>query len=137
MLGKNYTEKRKHLRIKMAKPQIVKFRIKKHRKLPISLVWQKKTKIENISVGGLKMGLPVLEKKQINSIIEGKKKLVLEFIFSTLKKPVKVTGNVVWVKSKGKSYVLGVSFEGIKEKDQEVILAYMIKSCLNDGCDIN
>jgi len=87
------------------------------------------------------MELPVLERKQIDNIIEGKEKLVLELNSSSLKKPIKIVGKPVWLRRKDKGgkviYVLGVSFEEIGEKERETILGQLVSACLNYGCTVD
>lgn len=134
------TEKRRDLRVKMSKPLVVKFQIKKTR-AALGLMPRKPSQVENLSVGGMKMELPVLERRQIDNIIEGKEKLVLELNFSFLKKPIKVVGRPVWLRRKDKGgkviYVLGVSFEEISENERETILGQLVNACLNYGCAVD
>ena len=138
-LRKIENDKRRDLRLKMSRPIVVKLEIKKPKGL-FNIRRKKKSGVEDISVGGVRIELPVIERKEIDKIIEGKEKLVLELNLPSFRKPVKVVGKPVWLKKKDKGhkvvYVLGLSFEGISPHDREKILGQLINSCLTSSCTI-
>jgi hypothetical protein len=134
---KSEKEKRVDLRIGVHKSFPVKFQIKKPRGI-FNLQAKQFTRAQNMSVGGMQLELPFLDRQRIERIIEGKDKLVLEFAIPSARKPLKVIGKIIWLAKKdrrGKTvYVAGVSFEGIKEEEQEKILRQLVNSCLKEGC---
>ena len=134
------TEKRKDLRINTSEPLTLKFQIKKQKGI-FSLRHKKTTHTKNIRVRGMRIELKILEKKKIDKIIEGKERLVLELNIPSLKKPLKITGKIVWLEKRdihGRNiYVTGVSFEGLSEKDREKILNQLINICIKNGCNLD
>ena len=133
-------EKRKDLRVETAEPITLKFRVKTQKGI-FRFCRKKTARSRNLSVGGMRIELPLIEREEIENIIEGKKKLILELDIPHLKKPLKITGKLVWLEKRdmrGKNaYVTGVSFEGLSEKDREKILNQLINICIKNGCNIN
>lgn len=134
-----HKERRKDLRISVPKLFTIKFRIKKEKGI-FNLRPKKITRAENMSVGGIRIELPALDKKQIDRVIDGKDKLILELNIPYLKRPLRFTGKIVWLAKKdlrGKTtHVAGLSFEGLKGKDAETILHQLINLCLRESCNI-
>ncbi|MEW6101764.1 MAG: PilZ domain-containing protein [Candidatus Omnitrophota bacterium] len=136
---KNNKESRRDLRVTTSEPFIMKFQIQKHKKL-VDLAPKQLVRAENISVGGMRLELPVLDEKEINRIISGQDKLVLELNIPPLQKPLKVNGKIIWLQKRDKkgktAYVAGVTFEGLGEKEREEILDRLVNICLKSGCQI-
>lgn len=122
--NKESGEKRKDIRLNVAKSLIIK----------LQLPFKKPAAAENISTGGICIELPLLTQRQIKSITSGKKDLILELELSGLKKPLRIKGKIAWWQKKDKpSGVAGISFEGLKEKDREEILRELLNLCLKGG----
>jgi len=132
-------EKRRDLRLSTAVPFTLKLHIKKAKEI-FNLRPKKTAEAQNISVGGVRIELPLLESRQIDRIIDGKDKLVLELDISYLKRPIKVLGKIVWLEKRdrhGKTfYVAGICFEGVSEKKREDILKQLVNVSLHYGCTI-
>ena len=132
-------EKRRDLRIFMKKPFMLRCQIKKQKEL-FKLRPKKLSHAENMSVGGMSIELPVLDQGQIDRIINGQDKLILELNIPSLKKPLKVTGKIVWLKKRDRTgrtvYVTGLSFQDLKEKDREKVLLQLVNLCLKSIANI-
>lgn len=136
----NYKERRRDLRIGMPKPLMVRFRIEKQKGI-FNLRPKKIARAKNISVGGMFIELPALTAEQVDRIIEGKDKLILELEIPEAKRPIRIRGRITRLEKRDKFgkpiYVAGLSFEDIKEKDREEILHQLISICLKRGCSID
>jgi len=132
-------ERRKDLRLSVSEPITLKFQIVKEKGV-FKVRAKKHTRAEDISVGGIRIELPLLKELQIERIVNGHDKLVLELEVPFLKKPLKVTGKIAWIKKgekKGKVInITGISFEDIKEKDREKVLSWLINLCFKNGCKL-
>lgn len=132
-------EKRRDLRLSTALPLTLKLNIKKTREI-LSLHPKRTAQAENVSVGGVRIELPLFDRKEIDRLIDGKDKLVLEFDIPYLKRPIKVLGKIVWLEKRDKAgktlHVAGICFEDIKEKDREEILKELVNISLHYGCTI-
>lgn len=133
-------EKRKDLRIEIDEPLAIKCHIKKKSDL-LNLLGKVYSSAENMSVGGMRMELPLLDSKEMNRVIEGKDKLILELDVPGLKRPLKVTGKIAWLKKRDRRgnthYVAGVSFENLKAKDREKILSKLVSTCVKEGGSVD
>lgn len=129
-------ERRRDLRVGISRPFMIRFQIKKQKE--IFNLWPKKiASAKNISVGGMFIELPALNQRQIDGIIEGKDKLILELVMPDIKRSIRVRGRITRLEKRDKYgepiYVAGLSFEDIKEKDREEILHQLINMCLKKG----
>lgn len=133
-------ERRKDLRVGMPKPLMVRFRIEKQKGI-FKLRPKKIARAKNMSVGGMFLELPHLQEGQLDRIIKGKDKLILELETPEARRPIRIKGKITRLEKRdryGKPiYVAGISFEDIKEKDREEILRRLITICLKSGCSIN
>lgn len=133
-------ERRKDLRVGISKPFTIRFQIKKRKGL-FALRPKKIAQAKNISVGGMFIELPTLDQKQMDRIIGGQDKLILELETPEIRRPIKVLGRITRLEKRdryGKStYVAGLSFEDIKEKDREKILHQLISLCLKSGFPVD
>jgi len=136
---KIYRERRRDLRVGVAKPFMIRFQIKKQKAI-FNLRPKKIGQAKNISVGGMFIELPTLNQRQMQRIIDGKDKLILELETSETKRPIRVTGKINRLEKRDKFgkpiYVAGLSFEGLKEKDREEILHRLITLCLKTKCTL-
>jgi len=132
-------EKRRDLRISVSGPYTVRFLISKANKI-FSLQRKKVAHARNLSVGGMFIELPALKEKQMQRIIAGKDKLILELETPGSKTPICIKGKITRLEKRDKFgkpvYVAGLSFEGIKEKDREEVLRQLVNICLKSGCRI-
>jgi len=140
MGAKNATDKRKDLRVELYKPFAVKLHIKKNKGLPF-FSQEKLSSVDNMSVGGMRLELPLIKRSQMEKIIDGREKIVLELGVPSNKKALKITGKLVWIKRKDKHgktiYVVGLNFPHIKDSERELILQYLMEACLKDGCSVS
>ncbi len=132
-------ERRRDLRIFMKKPFILRFQIKKQKEI-LKLRPKKLSQAEDMSVGGMSIELPTLDQSQMDRIIKGQDKLILELNIPSIKKPLKVAGKIVWLKKRDKRnrtvYVTGVSFQDLKGKDREKVLLQLVNLCLKSIANI-
>ncbi len=140
MCAKSSVDKRKDLRVELYKPFAVKLRIKKNKGLSF-FSKEKLSSVDNMSVGGMRLELPLMKRSQMERIIDGREKIVLELGMPSSKKTLKITGKLVWLKRKDKRgktiYVVGLNFPNINDSERESILQYLMESCLKDGCNIS
>lgn len=133
------SERRKDLRLGIAKPLMLRFQVKRQEDI-FNLLSKKVAAAEDMSVGGISMELPALDRGQIERIIKGQDKLVLELEVPRLRKPLKIIGKIVWLKKRDRRgrtvHVAGISFAGIKEKDREKLLLQLINLCLKSKANI-
>lgn len=129
-------ERRRDLRIGISRPFTVRFQIKKQKE--IFSLWHKRfARAKNISVGGMFIEFPTLNQRQMDRIIGGKDKLILELETPDTKRPIRIMGRITRLEKRDKYgkpiYLAGLSFEDIKEKDREKILHQLINICLKKG----
>jgi hypothetical protein len=76
----------------------------------------------------------------MDRIIEVKDRLVLELTAPYFKTPFKIPGKIIWLEKKGMRhkplYVVGISFEDIKEKDREKLLPLLVGLCLKGKANL-
>jgi len=132
-------ERRRDLRLDMAKPFMLRLQIKKQKGL-FKLRPKEVSAAENMSVGGISIELPTLDQRQIERIIKGQDELILELDIPRFNKPLKATGKIVWLEKrdrKGRTvYMAGLSFRDLKEKDREKLLLQLINLCLKSRVNI-
>lgn len=140
MCAKSPVDKRKDLRVELYKPFAVKLHIKKNKGLSF-FSKEKLSSVDNMSVGGMRLELPLMKRSQMERIIDGREKIVLELGMPSSRKTIKITGKLVWLKRKDKRgktiYVVGLNFPNINDSERESILQYLMESCLKDGCNIS
>lgn len=136
----NNKERRKDLRVGMSKPFMIRFQIKKEKGI-FNLRPKKLASAKNMSVGGMFIELPLLGQEQLDRVIKGKDKLILELEIPEIKRPIRIGGRITRLEKRDKYgkpiYVAGLSFEDIKEKDREQVLHHLINFCLKSGCSID
>ena len=132
-------ERRRDLRLGPEKPLTLKFCIKKSKGI-FKLRAKKDFRVENMSLGGISIELPSLTQKQIDRVISGQDKLILELNIPSLKKPLRLPGKIAWLHKKDTSgkpiYVAGLSFEDLNAADREKLLSQLIGICLKSKVDI-
>lgn len=125
-------DKRQDLRVSISTPLAIKFRLLKGRGL--SKFTRKKSAVtQNISANGLLVELP-LHQEQIDKIVRGEDKLILELKVPHLHKPLIVSGKIIWWEKRDKRgktvFLTGISFEEIREKEREKLLPLLLNLCL-------
>jgi len=126
-------ERRKDIRLGMFEPFFIRIYVARHKGL-FRLRPKRYASTKNISANGMLVELFALNKNQIERIISGKDKLILELDIPFLKKPLRIFGKIVWLEKRDRRgrtiSVAGVSFQEIKEKDRERLLPLLISLCL-------
>lgn len=135
-----HKEKRKDLRVGMSHPFLVRFQIKKQKGILHHLRPKKFASAKNMSVGGMFIELLTLKQGQLDRIISGQDKLILELQIPQIKRPLKFRGKITRLEKRDKygkhMYLAGLCFEDIKEEDRERILHQLVSICLKTGCSI-
>jgi len=133
------TERRKDLRLDMFEPLLIKFFISKGKSI-FKLHPKKYASARNISINGALLELLALNKGQGGRIITGRDKLTMELEIPYLKRPLRVTGKIIWSAKKDKhgktTYEAGISFKDIREKDREKLLPLLLNLCLKGKAKI-
>ena len=133
-------ERRRDIRVGMPRPFVIKFQIKKHKGF-FPLRPKKLAAVQNMSAGGVFLEFLVLEQKEAERIMAGKDQLILEMKTPESKRPIRIKGKVIRLEKTGKygkpTYVAGLCFEDIQEKDREEILHQLINTCFQSGCRLD
>ena len=128
-------EKRKDVRLSMLTPSSIKINIIQGKGI-LRLHRRKKALPRNISISGILLDSLALSQHQIGRVVNGKDMLVLELEIPYLKRPLRVTGKIIWTGKKDKhgktTYEAGISFEDMKEKDRENLLPLLLSLCFKD-----
>ena len=133
------TERRKDLRLSLLAPVSIKINISQGKGI-LQLQRKKKASPKNISISGIQLDSLKLSQHQMERVVNGKDKLALELEIPYLKKPLRVTGKIIWTAKKDKhgktTYEAGISFKDIREKDREKLLPLLLSLCLKGKAKI-
>jgi hypothetical protein len=133
------TERRKDLRLGIPTPFLIRINISKGKGI-FKLRPKRFASTRNISTSGILLDSLVLNQNQMGRIISGQDRLILELDIPYLKKPLRITGKIIWSGKKDKRgktvYEAGISFEDIKEKDRERLLPLLVNLCLKGKAKI-
>jgi c-di-GMP-binding flagellar brake protein YcgR len=132
-------ERRKDLRLGILTPVSIKINITQGKGI-LQLRRRKKASPRNISISGILLDSLSLSQHQMRRVVDGSDKLALELEIPYLKKPLRVTGKIIWSAKKDKhgktTYEAGISFEDIREKDKEKLLPLLLSLCLKGKAKI-
>ena len=132
-------ERRKDLRLGILTPASIKINITQGKGI-LQLQRKKKASPKNISISGIQLDSLKLSQHQMERVVNGKDKLALELEIPYLKRPLRVTGKIIWTVKKDKhgktTYEAGVSFKDIREKDREKLLPLLLSLCLKGKAKI-
>ena len=133
------TERRKDLRLSVLSPVAIKINITQGKGI-LRLRRRKKALPRNISISGILLDSLTLNQHQLGRVVDGSDKLVLELEIPYLKRPLRVTGKIIWSAKKDKhgktTYEAGISFKDIREKDREKLLPLLLGLCLKGKAKI-
>ena len=132
-------ERRKDLRLGILTPVSIKINITQGKGI-LQLRRRKKASPRNISISGILLDSLSLSQHQMRRVVDGSDKLALELEIPYLKKPLRVTGKIIWSAKKDKhgktTYEAGISFKDIREKDREKLLPLLLSLCLKGKAKI-
>jgi hypothetical protein len=118
---RNGTERRRHKRVVFKKPLILKFQFKKREKAR-PLLYRDDAEAKNASLGGMFIELPIIDKDQMQKLIDGKEDLQVKINLPPGFEEIDATARLVWVNGRRKTvppiFGVGVSFENIDTKDK-------------------
>ena len=119
-------ERRKYIRVRLAKPLKLNFRIIGSK----GSIKMGGTFSKDISGGGVLIDLPAMKQEILEGLVAGKNSVVLEFRLPRTRAKLRIRGKVQWVDRKetpkGKTHGVGIQFIGMREEDREKLLQYML-----------
>lgn len=126
-------ERRRDLRVATSKPLMIKLYIKKVGGF-FNFRRFKRSRVKDISVGGVCLELPVLKDSQIKRVQEGLDNLVLELKLPKANKTIKLNSKISRIEkgagAQEDQYIAGLSFDEMRQEDREKLLYELMNMCL-------